>query len=1145
MNIFNYKILNNTTFYENDFLVNFNKIINNKKNTVTTNIFNNSVSNNEKATHKTRMIENYIIPLCYLVYSFIYTKFYRIQITKEIVDDNDVKFKMLNYVFYHENPIIKKANIFFHKIFMENKQNNPNKQNKKIDNPLPDINNTDTIAFLNAIIEEYNKEDKCINIIESSTSVTSVTSATSATSATLPTSTTSTNITIQNNTKGKFEIFETIYKNINDCIKNVYMILYYLDKSTIISSANIKSMKNSKFNTTNTIKDQIISQKDDIDISNLISMLNWDNENLLINLILDNKKAYESLSISNKKFFISAMDFYIKFSENINKINKEQFKLILDTYLVNESVIKLKNIKKYYDYFMIKYDTEKKIYNNTKNNKKYINEIIKELKNQAMNNNMELNTYDIVKTNILINTNILNFLEIDLTYLKSYEKSIEDYNDTMKNYSKSNSDKITAKQKINIEFKNYIEKYNVEINQKQNYIVKLNNYDINDIVKIMLIILYIYKSYEINYLYKDAEISKYFKKDYLTNFKNIFKNIYTKLYNSFKFDNEKYSKNIKYYKIENSQNFSKYEIKSSTATGPTATGPTAKSQPISIEEYTSFKEKFIATDQSKYDDMLSIVQNINNNTNDNFIINDLIIRQFLRITSKKPTKLDFIDSDKYSIYEILLNIFEIKDLSTLSNLFNDLYDKYDNKSYVGTFISRDKYTTTNYKTFITEAKDAGFGVTITPSGYNPIFTNDTQRKEAANALTAILPGTRPGPGDLVKYNAIKFFLLSPNFTKKEKYNALITYLKNYQRDGVSLSSKKTDKELNEKVRSINIICLNNLSNLSNNSSEFINYITESPFTKTNLVLYTTPNLPPNFFSSINIPTPSRIFIYDKDNLEKYMNSIKKSIDDIIKLINEKIISEEKTIVNTRTKEFFKVNINRIIQNVTNNINNTNKIIDKICIHYEKPNTSLRINDNIKLLYNNCDTDYIIKIDKYRKELDLSRYSKDNLLLYYFKINNLSDFEKFDITSKKLLDSDEISTFMKKSKFTYFDENLNNIIHKNSDDPDNKLKYFFDIYENKYYNVFKTKINELCDYIKINNIKYESIYEKKYGEIVNDLDKKIQFINDNADANAKIKQKNSKFITILPYTDVLHMYLIYLLKVINYLTFFYIIPSINT
>ena len=64
--------------------------------------------------HKRRMINEYIVPICYLIYSFIFMKYYYFQKRRAVKVVGDVSYKMYEYMFDYKNPIIKKVNVFIY-----------------------------------------------------------------------------------------------------------------------------------------------------------------------------------------------------------------------------------------------------------------------------------------------------------------------------------------------------------------------------------------------------------------------------------------------------------------------------------------------------------------------------------------------------------------------------------------------------------------------------------------------------------------------------------------------------------------------------------------------------------------------------------------------------------------------------------------------------------------------------------------------------------------------------------------------------------------------------------------------------------------------------------------------------------------------
>ena len=125
MSVYNYNILNTKDFYNDIFIKNIEGAINKNKVNVKDTIFKTNVTNESKTIHNERMIKMYMIPLMYLIYSFIYIKFYKDKRLKNAISTVDLDYNMYGFVFDHKNPIIKKVNIFLHKKLGVSGKNNP------------------------------------------------------------------------------------------------------------------------------------------------------------------------------------------------------------------------------------------------------------------------------------------------------------------------------------------------------------------------------------------------------------------------------------------------------------------------------------------------------------------------------------------------------------------------------------------------------------------------------------------------------------------------------------------------------------------------------------------------------------------------------------------------------------------------------------------------------------------------------------------------------------------------------------------------------------------------------------------------------------------------------------------------------------
>lgn len=179
-NEFNFPILNNNNNdYYNEFLRDSLNVLQLEIET----LVNNSkiVNNEKKILHNFRIIRNYIIPLSYVIYSYIYIKYQKEQINRQLRLENDLTYNMLSkYFFNHKNPIIKKVNVFFY-LNLEGKEKNIKKNNNKINKKdedeiitalkIDDENNVNRkiIKFLDEINKTLPSNDldkKCEDIIK-------------------------------------------------------------------------------------------------------------------------------------------------------------------------------------------------------------------------------------------------------------------------------------------------------------------------------------------------------------------------------------------------------------------------------------------------------------------------------------------------------------------------------------------------------------------------------------------------------------------------------------------------------------------------------------------------------------------------------------------------------------------------------------------------------------------------------------------------------------------------------------------------------------------------------------------------------------------------------------------------------------------
>ena len=160
-------------FYSTEFKGKIDDIIT----TYMSNVNNTKINIKNKNIHTKRMVGDYMIPLCYLIYSYIYQNYFIRQQMKDIYIENKLNYKMYQYFFSHKNPMIKKVNVFFYKIFNTDNHEEPNENNKFNKNSngdiilpeywnqyvIPEIRKGNTkdnlIAFLNDLDSKIKNDD--------------------------------------------------------------------------------------------------------------------------------------------------------------------------------------------------------------------------------------------------------------------------------------------------------------------------------------------------------------------------------------------------------------------------------------------------------------------------------------------------------------------------------------------------------------------------------------------------------------------------------------------------------------------------------------------------------------------------------------------------------------------------------------------------------------------------------------------------------------------------------------------------------------------------------------------------------------------------------------------------------------------------
>ena len=164
-NIPNFVILKNTDkFYKNIYEKQLKELYGSIKSQISNSSFigakNTSLSKYSKqfTIHKDHISETYITPLLYVLFSFVYQKFYTKNLIYGMKMENELNYNLYKAIFSHYNPVIKKINVFLDINFKKNLN-----ENKKIEfdsGLLKTIcDNKDKInIFIGTINDEINKK---------------------------------------------------------------------------------------------------------------------------------------------------------------------------------------------------------------------------------------------------------------------------------------------------------------------------------------------------------------------------------------------------------------------------------------------------------------------------------------------------------------------------------------------------------------------------------------------------------------------------------------------------------------------------------------------------------------------------------------------------------------------------------------------------------------------------------------------------------------------------------------------------------------------------------------------------------------------------------------------------------------------------
>jgi hypothetical protein len=514
----NYCIITNEKFYSEIFLKNLkNAEISIKGKIKTKNLgpgtppTGKNIKNFEVNKHKNHITTTNIIPLIYLIYSYIYIKYYKNIKCKKIFVESKLDYELYNNVFSHRNPVIKKVNVYLNDILKDennnivNKKNNGSQNNNKNNSKKNIIENIKNGVIKDKLVELLDFIDTKIDVYDAS--------------------------------EKNIKIIKNMSKLLDICIKNIDFII-----NKINNTPTIKSIIQSIDNTSN-IKEKLESISPNSQVSDVFGTY---------------KAEYKIL-----------LNYYIDIIKNINEINKnllnykplqkeytvlnikyEFDKIIENIYNENFSKDNIDYLKKFLEEDLKKCNTNKdnnkKIKdnnNNIKNNLKNEKEIIENIFNKNYSNKNELINEDIEKKKEIYN-NIEEILNTIASTPDGTSSNGISTNGTSTNGT-SHSD-TTPKTIFNcsptgthsgLSGSNDIGKSLVE------NIIKYNKSPINGIsidakIKFNELLLYIYQS---------LTLYEYFESIYLIKFNNPDEKIddIPNIIDSFKLDFEKYFRDFK------------------------------------------------------------------------------------------------------------------------------------------------------------------------------------------------------------------------------------------------------------------------------------------------------------------------------------------------------------------------------------------------------------------------------------------------------------------------------------------------------------------------------------------------------------------------------------------------------------------------
>ena len=1022
----NYEILQNENLYTNVFLEKINKIIEIYKNKVrvdgtgnTLKIVNNTVPNppsiasiasgitsgtsipiqnimknikykeskNEEAKkkHKENIIKYYIIPVAYLIYSFIYTKYYNIQFKKNIDIQNDLNYKMYSFVFDHRNPIIKKVNISLHNEFNGITKNNNTKNTNN-------NNNTNISSKMNILSLIIKQKDDLINFLTYMIN----------------------NIKIKNNYEKKLEIYDNIdfnFKKIIDYIKKLI---------DIFNSIKLKNpIINYEYTRINTIINDINKINSNHFTQNLEQVINVYKYNTIdsladsLKIILD-KISYNkrnTLFETYKEDYYKALNIYENILVKIDSINLSLLDLNLDKYkFIYDDDIKINYIFERYIISLYERNeiNKKKIESDEKNQN--ISKII-----EYYNDQKEIyeELFKLI-TNINNKNKKLKELKIENFY-KTIDSIFEEIKSNLKNYFKNNE---TLNVPINKNFINtYFQKSQLNIDKPINSAISLD-----DLFKLFLKSLFINNYIEYHYINNINNINIRDKTNIdsklLTNskieeiqfyFNNRFRD-YKKT--SINYDNNKYltileneKKNIED-DISNLEFIIDRSLKNTSITSYEA-------ELVKIEENIKNKNTEITQYDTKKKDIDKIVDiyniNIYNQLNDNTFTKNIIISIIIEIKNKEK-ELERSSRNRTTFNKLTVEIDYLEELLKGINSRNAKYNSIKSQinKEINTIIQKIYLDFKRKYRDITKIDSIIQYMIINKIGKSEY--NEIKKKE--NEYISKL--SQSNKNDFLELNYIdRIKFLYDKYTKnKENTDLKWTTLKSELKD-LDIN-KKSYIELIEKIKKNNDLNNRKKINLESIKTKIINKITEitNKTTTRNSENKTLKDDFNHIFDEIISITKKYEEIIDNDNNNNNNN----------KTINKLLSSYNKN------KNFIKIMDDLVNLHKVSNVSRLNNIIEKYTLeisNYFNKNNDAFINELKKLFTNkknNINLFYTQFNDYYNDIIN-----KINILLH--KINsNVLKLKKINITEINLFKNNIIGLKQKREE-TLGKNILNNYSNK--------------------------------------------------------------------------------------------------------------------